>query len=822
MNTDTTLTARIESAAESVGAVWPLHSFVTANPLAGLEDRPFCAAIEAAEETFGADGYPDPETFRRAWTEGRIDPDRVRARLAAHGYDCGLEASLDRLAAEHEAAATAPDEAADTTPMDRVDAVASKWLSAFLEEGTAEWEMPAREEGFYTAFRAVAPHDAAIPAGGAIASLPADPKVAIRTLLEDRPVDEWDACFECHLASLPGWTGLLKRRADDAGDWQSVYPITLTGYVAVRLALAAQYGVSPETAHTPATAQVASTGGERDVPLAAVWLEAWEATYRESLVDALTDQSAALSDDKGGDRPDAQLVFCIDTRSEIVRRHIEAAGDYETHGYAGFFGVPMRYGKHGASVTVDACPPIVDASHRVDDRPVSQPDRERHDRWHAALAAGRETIASLESNAAAAFSYVESTGVGYGAALALKTVAPTWVSALRDRIRGATPDVHEFCEPALDARETASDGGGAAGNDLPAGLTREERIAYAATAFELMGIETFARLVVFAGHASHTANNPFESSLDCGACAGNPGGPSARVLAAICNDDTVRAGLRERGIDIPEDTVFLAGEHDTTTDEIDLYASEVPETHAADLEALRADLETARAGAATERARDLGADVTDGTHETKRRAADWAETRPEWGLAGNAALVIGPRELTAALDLDGRSFLHSYDWRTDPDGDALAAIVQGPMVVTQWINAQYYFSTVDNAVFGSGSKVTHNPVGNVGVYQGNGGDLLRGLPRQSVIGVDGQPYHQPLRLSAVIHAPRDRVDSVLAAAESVTGLLDAGWISLTVIDPTRGHQAFEYVGDGEWDTLSVGAVQDAESTPVTQPAAADD
>jgi uncharacterized protein YbcC (UPF0753/DUF2309 family) len=38
------------------------------------------------------------------------------------------------------------------------------------------------------------------------------------------------------------------------------------------------------------------------------------------------------------------------------------------------------------------------------------------------------------------------------------------------------------------------------------------------------------------------------------------------------------------------------------------------------------------------------------------------------------------------------------------------------MVVTQWINSQYYFSTVDTAVYSSGSKVTQNPVGNVGVY----------------------------------------------------------------------------------------------------------
>ncbi len=120
------------------------------------------------------------------------------------------------------------------------------------------------------------------------------------------------------------------------------------------------------------------------------------------------------------------------------------------------------------------------------------------------------------------------------------------------------------------------------------------------------------------------------------------------------------------------------------------------------------------------------------------------------------------------------------------------------MVVTQWINCQYYFSTVDTAAYGSGSKITHNPVGNVGVYQGNGGDLMTGLPLQSLMAADDEPYHQPLRLSTVIHAPVDTVTDILADHENVAGLLDNGWLSLTVVDPTRDHTAFNYAGELSW------------------------
>jgi len=805
MSTEPTIEDRIDAAAESVGTAWPLHSFVTANPLAGFEDRPFHEAVSEAERLLGGDGYPSPTTFRRAWEDGRIDPEILREELDAHGYDTDPDASLASLAAAE--SDSGPD--TKSTASERVDAVLSKWLSAFLDQGQAKWPMPDRDRGFYAAFRAVARHDGDLPDPGAIADLPEEPVAAVRDYLDEYPAADWGEILEFHLAALPGWTGLIRQRVDDGDAWQSAYPITLAGYLAARLALVEQFDapVVPDEEPDQDTAGSKSAG----VPLPEAWLTAWERTYRAELTESVADAGERL-DDADGDRPDAQLVFCIDTRSEIIRRHLEAVGDYETHGYAGFFGVPMRYDGYGSDVTVDACPPIVDAEHHIADRPKREHEevKTEHDRWSATVETVTEALTDLRSNAATAFSFVEAAGAGYGAGLTLRTLLPGRFYDLLDAADRRTPDAHEFCEPDF-AGESTHD-------DLPSGLTLDEKVEYAATAFALMGWEQFARVVVFTGHASQTANNPFDSSLDCGACAGNPGGPSARVLAEICNDDAVKAELRDRGIDVPEDTVFVAGEHNTTTDEVTLYADDVPETHTDDIERLRADLETARAGAAAERADDMGADAGSGVRETERRAADWAETRPEWGLAGNAGFVIGPRELTTGLDLDGRSFLHSYDWRTDSDGDALEAILTGPMVVTQWINAQYYFATVDTAVYGSGSKVTQNPVGNVGVYQGNGGDLLTGLPSQSVMSADEEPYHQPLRLSTVIHAPTDRVTEILAEHGNLASLLDNGWLSLTVVDPERDHRAFHYAGDLEWTPAS--PVTEPESEPT--PAVADD
>jgi uncharacterized protein YbcC (UPF0753/DUF2309 family) len=814
MSTESTIRDSIDEAATTVGSLWPIHSFVTANPLSGFEDQPFGEAVERAADLLGGRGYPSAETFRTALDHGQIDPEILDRELTDAGYETDPETLLDRMEDATGAATEDTDGDADT-PTDYVDRVLTKWLSAFLDEGSAHWSMPNREAGFYTAFRGVAEYDSEIPDEGVVADLPETPVEAIEAVLQSSPESQLVPIFEEQLTALPGWTGFLKQRAESAGAWQSTYPISLDGYLAVRLALLDAVGADIEPSSGTADANPDDRAIEPNPAdeLARAFLRAWEATYREDLVGTVAAESRSMADSDPSGRPDAQLVFCIDTRSEIIRRHIEATGDYETHGYAGFFGIPMEYRGYDTDVAVDACPPILDPQHHVTDFPTDDDTQARHDRWSGLRAAADEVVEILEANAATAYGYVETAGSGYGLSLAARTLVPGRVHDLFDAAAELVPDDHEFCDPLVHHQHTYS-------GDLPVGLTTEEKVEYAATAFELMGWTEFGRLVVFTGHASETANNPYDSSLDCGACAGNPGGPSARVLAAICNDEAVVAGLRDRGFDVPEDTVFLAGQHNTTTDEVDLFADDVPESHADDLEQLHRDLATARKDAAAERAEAMGADGSTGVAETERRAADWAETRPEWGLAGNAGFVVGPRELTSDCDLDGRAFLHSYDWATDSDGDALEAIFTGPLVVTQWINAQYYFSTVDNAVYGSGSKVTQNPVGNVGVYQGNGGDLMTGLPRQSLTTADDDPYHQPLRLSTVVHAPVERVTDILADHGELTELLDNDWLSLTVVDPTQDHSAFHYAENLAWKPVA--EQNDGHPETPTAPTVADD
>jgi len=109
------------------------------------------------------------------------------------------------------------------------------------------------------------------------------------------------------------------------------------------------------------------------------------------------------------------------------------------------------------------------------------------------------------------------------------------------------------------------------------------------------------------------------------------------------------------------------------------------------------------------------------------------------------------------------------------------------MVVAQWINSQYLFSTLDNVAYGAGSKVTQNVTGKIGVMQGNASDLMHGLPLQSVHSADDAAFHEPLRLLTVVHAPRSTLNSIIGRQQVLQKLFGNGWVMLACLDPVDGR-----------------------------------
>jgi hypothetical protein len=752
------------------------------------------------------------------------------------------------------------DRVSGTRLMPEINRHAIKWCAAFLDEGQAAMPMPGREAGFFAAWRRLAAHDASTPGlAEMIAALPASADACIVSILDAMGIAEAESevYLRAHLAALPGWAGFIKWRADSPSyAWQKKYPADLVEYLAIRLsieqALIAEHagkhlGCQPTVGALAARlARTATAGGlkgkaapaaaaspaaslhqlARQLPLspqslakaspeevqaildliqawpeerhAEVWLEAAEETYRDHLAAALAPAAAKLAGGIAG-KPQAraQLVFCIDVRSEPFRRALEQVGAYETYGFAGFFGIPIRFVPFAGEASADLCPVLLQPRHDVTETPdpAATACARRHLAGVAAERRYKSLTTSLKSNIAAPFAFVESVGALSGIAFAGRTIAPLGygrsVLALKQRLQ---PQV--ALSPVLDLTPKNAPCGHDHDHEKEDlwGLTIEEQAFYAAAGAKIMGLsEPFAEFVVLCAHGSTSTNNPYAAALDCGACGGNHGGPNARVMAAIFNRPEVRALLAEQGIEIPASTVFLAAEHNTTTDEVTIFnLDRVPESHRVGLARLQRDLAQARRINAANRRRRLpeegdevdgdGADV-----HVAERSLDWAQVRPEWGLARNAAFIVGPRSLTASTDLDGRCFLHSYDWRIDDDAKSLEIILTAPMVVAQWINCQYYFSTVDNDHYGSGNKITLNITGKIGVMQGNASDLMTGLPWQSVMAAEGQPYHEPLRLMTVVMAPVARLATLIARNTILQRLFDNEWVALLVIDPETGR-----------------------------------
>ncbi|MBI1319470.1 MAG: DUF2309 family protein [Candidatus Hydrogenedens sp.] len=703
-------------ASNVVAPVWPLETSIAVNPLQGLEDLPFEDALREARRQHALCGYADRgrQAVNREWI---------------------------------------------------------KWCAAYFDAGQATIAMPGRDRGFYRSFAELARFDARLTgsetASALLASLPDSPEDAIARCLREIGIREAQQVefIRQTIASLPGWAGYVKWKEQwQAPDARAARPASLVEFAAVGLVLTVLLwpGARILGFHRNAAPTVIDD------------LAAREARFRKSLLEKLGPQADVLRT-KQTVRSDAQLVFCIDVRSEPFRRAIEAQGNYETLGFAGFFGLPVRVQGIDDDHALDSCPVLIQPSHEVRDE-ASDCDRAclgRHERGRSLLRMRGELYQWLKYNFATPFALVEMLGPWLGLRMIAQTLASSFVSRL-------SADARSAVMPAVDAKPVLD------------GIELERRAAYGEAALRMMGLtENFAPLVVFCGHGSSSTNNAYASALDCGACGGRHGGPNARILAEILNTPQVRAVLDDNGLTIPDDTLFLGAEHDTTQDLVALYPSQgQPPMQQSRLEKLRADLTRAQVANAIARTATFGQGGLDGDaalRELARRSSDWAEVRPEWGLARNAAFIIGPNDLTRNVRLEGRCFLHSYDWKADPAGAYLTTILTAPMVVAQWINSQYLFSTLDNVAYGGGSKATQNITGKFGAMQGNASDLMHGLPLQSVFEADGKPYHEPMRLLTVVYAPCAMVDAVICAEEVLKKLFGNGWVTLVCIDPTSNQ-----------------------------------
>ncbi len=775
--------AAADAAARAIPPLWPLASSVAVNPYLGQTDQNLAQTAALLARVSGA-----PVTMPREWYADRIacgavtDADLAEALAAAPADRRPASlAALKALAAEpsatSDAVPTIADLAADVSGIDWPGVIAERfgaWAGGYVDEGQALWAAP-KGKGAYAAWRSVATHDLTPEIVGltGFAAFVADaPQTPTEALIEmaarlGLPPASMPTYFHSLLTTLSGWAQHARYRL-----WQAQLAgggdRTLVDFLVIRLlweaALLEQY--KPQIADAwhgilcaherpvePTDAQIIDV----------ILQEACERAAQRDLAETLSTASAA------GDAtpPVLQAAFCIDVRSEVFRRALESVDPaIQTLGFAGFFGLAASHRRFASDVAEHRLPVLLNpgltsTSGGPQDAPADLTTRYKA---RATRAWGRFKLAAVSS-----FAFVEATGPVY----LLKLIR----DALGVSHHHAPNEPPPHPDPAL---------------EMP------WKVAMAASILRAMSLtQGFAPLVLLVGHGANVVNNPHASGLHCGACGGYAGDVNARLLARLLNDPEVRAGLLDRGVVIPPGTLFVAALHDTTTDHVALYDDHPSASHQADIAGARAWL--AAAGALTRGERALRLPGARGENSLAKRSRDWAQIRPEWALAGCKAFIAAPRARTAGKSLQGRAFLHDYDWRADEGFGVLELIMTAPVVVASWISLQYYGSTVAPQLFGGGNKLLHNVIGGIGVVEGNGGALRGGLPWQSVH--DGRAFvHEPLRLTVCIEAPREAMSAILDRHPAVRALFDNRWLHLFALDDT-GRMAWRYRGGLEWEAV---------------------
>ncbi|HET6572097.1 MAG TPA: DUF2309 domain-containing protein [Fimbriiglobus sp.] len=739
-----------------------------------------------------------------------------------------------------------------------------QFCAMFVDQGVSHWSPPAREEGFFRSFCTLYRLPGGPPASwrrglsaeiARIEGAGLTPLESIRESLEllGVPEAEWAPFVTATLLALRGWAGItryLEQRPD-----RTVCAVpegSLIEYLAVRLMLdrlsaahaaheslgyagplselrltlrgrisppaapsveqrafpvfqlAQVLGWTPEDLHLLNEAEWAALVEEVEafsgVERRRVFHLAYEVRFNTRTLDALAVHARAPTPEPA--KPRFQAMFCIDEREESVRRHLEElAPDCQTFSVAAFYAVAMYYRGAADAHFTPLCPGIMLPKHWVTETVVDDLEDVNRLRARMRRAVGMVShqlhVGSRGLTAGAVVTSV--VGVLASAPLVARTLFPRLTARVR---QGFGSIVRTPPRTVLHLERTdptpGPEGGGV-------GYTLDEMTAIGERVLRDAGLTTnFARLVLTFGHGSTSMNNPHESAHDCGACGGARGGPNGRAIAMILNDRRVRGRLAARGIPIPDETMFVGGMHNTSSDEI-TYADldRLPASHRAEFEAVRAILEEVCDRDAHERSRrfvtcPLTASFPAARRHVEGRAEDLSQVRPEWGHATNAITIVGRRARTRGLYLDRRAFLNSYDpTRDDADGTTLAGILAAAVPVCAGISLEYYFSYVDNPGYGCGTKLPHNITSLVGVMDGAASDLRTGLPWQMV------ELHEPVRQLFVIETTPETMLAVLGRNPAMERLFCNRWAYLAVLDPAS--PTIQVYHDGEfhpyWPTV---------------------
>lgn len=789
----------IQDASAQIAPYFPLEHFVAVNPYQGYSESSFDDTVHRLARINGIQGCADLPYYLNKWEDGSLTASDIELALENRSYPFEINEFL-RLSRE------ATNKQHSTLPYPTLsDALSlqdgkrwselighhlSQWAAHYFDTKQALWKNPLQTKSIFAAWKAEFANDYSLDLAGLKGfrkSLLSLPNRAIEAL------EQGITALQIETTHLPEYfSRLLHRHLGWASyiaylDWQN----HLEGKEETKLTEFLAILVSCETA---LSSQKLLKDWEiqrnrfylrpksRELELRLIWQEALEVSHRRQLSSKFN--SRELNDNKvSSSTPSLQAAFCIDVRSEVMRRSLESVDfEIETIGYAGFFGMPIEYTALGHEKGQAQCPVLLNPVYQVDDGEKEATQKEADNRRIQLQL--KKLKHQFKSAAIGCFGFVSPLGLTFLPKLISNSFG--WSRPVPEPEKAGLSKQWNTTHHVPDIRKIPFDDRVKLARNTLAGLSLKEQ---------------FAPWILLVGHGGSSTNNPHATGLDCGACGGHTGEVNAQVCALILNDKQVRLSLEEEGIFIPEKSRFIAALHNTTTDEIRLLPDDTfnQETNP-EWNTLNKKLQVASEKCRIERALRLNLEAGEDVHQAiLKKSKLWSEVRPEWGLAGCSTFVIADRMQTKNIDLGGSSFLHSYNWKNDPGFAVLEQIMTAPMVVTSWINLQYYASTVDQKHHGAGNKTLHNVTSGIGVFEGHSGDLRIGLPFQSVH--NGKTWeHTPIKLHVVIHAPIHAINRILEKHSFLKKLVDNQWIHILALGDD-GRLNSKYEKDLKWKKM---------------------
>ncbi len=801
------LDASIDGIARWLPSQSPIKDFIHHNTLHALLDRPFHEAVAIASQLYGANSYLPLKAYQTRFTDGRIYDFALERILKEAMGDEGFTPEISKTLYQPDGSAHYPPPSLASGGIRRawleyieinLDALTQpvlfRLVSNFLDQGIGLWTVARENESFWRCLWRLV-EDTFVP-------LHPLESPEIRAMVSNSPDQVILTClqrivgnpefFGIYLLEMtlshPGWSGMVRVIEKHPTQLLSPRIISLKEFIAVELLMELAILIRKKghnfvrlvgTPGIDAAYDFASALSAQPLPLKLrIWHEAMEwSVYAEAL------QAIKENPINPEPHPNVQAIFCIDDRECSIRRHLEEIDPkIETFGAAGFFGIEFFYKGQNDIYPVAQCPVVVKPRHLVVETSALEPaatptSPSTHPKGRAS------SPLRASGGMFSRWLFTQTLGIGYASKLAFEVFRP---GARLARIRkfGETEQktrLHLFRE----SDTTTHDG-------RLLGFSREEMADRLETFFRNIGMaHEWAPLILVVAHGSSSTNNPHFAAYDCGACAGKPGAPNARAFAQMANDPGVRDLLNSRGIVIPENSHFVAGLHDTSRDEVRYFdLDHLPKGLEIYFKRFKETMLEALSRNAMERCRwfELGPrspSPKKALHHVRTRASSIFEPRPELNHSNNAYCIVGRRSLTRSLFLDRRAFLHSYNPLEDAQGEILSRVLTQVIPVCGGINLEYFFSKIDNAIFGAGTKLPHNVIGLLGVANGVEGDLRTGLPSQMI------EVHEPIRLLIMVEQHPSILKKSISKIADLQQWLDHEWVRLASICPeTRACQIY--------------------------------